>query len=456
MIPSDTIIEKYNQTLPRYTSYPPANFFKITSTEEYISGIKKSNNTNPKNISIYIHIPFCEQLCWYCGCNTFICNSNSKVDEYLQILLKEISNVFTLLDSSRVVTQIHFGGGSPNILTTLQLQQIINKITTKFSISKEAEIAIECNPADISIGYIKDLISIGFNRISLGIQDFNKDVLQAVHRKIPTIPIETFVSEIHSHNVAVNFDFIYGLPLQTIESFEKTILQALSYSPERIVTFSYAHVPGIKLHQKNLEKFTFPTAKEKLEMLTNTYQILEKSNYIPIGLDHFAKKTDSLAKAVESKTLHRNFQGYCTRETTGQVYAFGASAISQFSNSFFQNSKETQEYQDSILSNGFATKQGYILNHDEKITSTIIEHILCNECLDWDLISIETSTPKLELQKMYSWNSDQIQDFAKDGLITMLENGFTVEISGKFFLRNIAAAFDINLKNSTKTFSKTI
>lgn len=456
MIPSNSIIEKYNQNLPRYTSYPPANFFNEFSTSSYIKALQDSNNQNPSNISIYIHIPFCEQLCWYCGCNTIICNSNSQIHEYISLLKKEMNCIFELLDSTRIVTQIHFGGGSPNSLSIEQLESIIDVIRNKFTLHTKAEIAIECNPADIDLLYIEGLSKIGFTRISLGIQDFNSNVLDAVHRKVPKIPISLFTQKIHECKMEVNFDFIYGLPLQTPLSYRKTIEEAIALSPERIVTFSYAHVPGVKTHQKILEKYIFPTANEKIEMLTNAYLDLTQADYIAIGLDHFAKTKDSLSLALQEKTLHRNFQGYCTRETTGQVYAFGVSAITQLHNAFIQNTKDLDEYKINITNQGFAPKLGYNLSHEEILTGAVIEFILCNQSLDWKIVSNFLQYKQEDLQQMFKWNTNQLNTFIEDNLIINTPNGFEITEIGKYFLRNIASAFDSKLVNSKKTFSKTI
>lgn len=453
---NDTLIKKYNTAVPRYTSYPPANYFAPLQAHDYIQAIQRSNTVEQNNISIYIHIPFCKQLCWYCGCNTIICNSQSTIDAYIETLLAEMKYVFSLIDKSRVVTQIHFGGGSPSSLSVAQLATCIDIISKTYSITSNAEIAIECNPADIDLAYISSITAIGFNRISLGIQDFDSQVLQAVHRKVPTIPIQSFVETIHACNAHVNFDFIYGLPFQTPQQFMQTIEQAIALQPERLVTFSYAHVPGVKPQQKHLEQLPMPSANDKLAMLTNTMQIMEHAGYTTIGFDHFAKPNDNLSIAKQQHTLHRNFQGYCTRETTGQVYAFGASGISQLHDSYFQNAKNSNDYMQSVSSQFIATHVGYVLSHDEIIVAAVIEYILCNECLNWSAIAKVTATNEDDLRAMFHSNIQACIQFQADGLLEFTQLGFIVTPRGKFFVRNIAAAFDSKFAQGGKIFSKTI
>jgi oxygen-independent coproporphyrinogen-3 oxidase len=456
MIPNDFLIQKYNTAIPRYTSYPPANYFVPKQLNEYTEALQRSNAVENNSISIYIHIPFCKQLCWYCGCNTIICNTQSTIDAYIETVCAEMNYVFSLLDKSRVVTQIHFGGGSPNSLSVEQLATCIHLISQTFTISANAEIAIECNPADIDLAYISAITALGFNRISLGIQDFDAAVLHAVHRNVPTIPIEAFVETIKTANAHVNFDFIYGLPLQTPQQFKRTIEQAIALQPDRLVTFSYAHVPSVKPHQKHLEQLAMPTAHNKLEMLTNTLQCMQQAGYTSIGFDHFAKPTDSLSVAKKNRTLHRNFQGYCTRETTGQVFAFGASGITQLADSYFQNVKDIQTYTKNVASQFVAPYVGYCLSHDEIITAAVIEYILCNESLNWQAIAVNIGEAEHAVRALFPNYMKLCQEFQRDGLLEFTQYGFDVTLLGKFFLRNIVAAFDSQFVNGSKIFSKTI
>ena len=326
MKPDYRLIEKYNVPVPRYTSYPPANFFvNEFGNSEYIQAIETSNHEAPENISIYIHIPFCPKICHYCGCNTHLTRDKQKMRVYVNAVKKEIVMVKKYLDPKRKVSQIHWGGGTPNSLPVEIVEEIMAVIHQHFQFIANPEIAMECHPAMLDARYIDALVKSGFNRISLGIQDFNLKVLENVNRDAPVIPVEELVAMIRSHkNIGVNFDFIYGLPHQDVKSFTETMERAARISPDRLVTFSYAHIPWIKKAQKILEVRGLPQASEKLEMFEAAYNVLTQSGYKAIGLDHYARENDDLFVAVKNRTLHRNFQGYCTRETTGQVYAFGA------------------------------------------------------------------------------------------------------------------------------------
>lgn len=452
MIPSQDLITKYQYNVPRYTSYPPANFFTAQSAETYKHHIILSNNTNPQNISIYIHIPFCKKMCWYCGCNTSLCASNSELNNYVDVLVQEINMIIPHIDSTRAISQIHFGGGTPSILSLDEVSKILAPFTAHFTFTNQAEIAMECNPASLSNEYIQGLAQRGFTRISLGIQDFNHRVLQAVNREVPEREISEIRAFIQSCNMQVNFDFIYGLPFQTLESFTETIEKAIVCNPDRIVSFSYAHVPHIKPLQNKIEGLPMLEGIEKLSLLHTAYTLLTKAGYTPIGLDHFAKPTDELSLALSHKTLHRNFQGYCTRESTGQVYAFGASGISQFSHSFFQNYRDPELYSQAILAGKLATHAGYILHKQEQIISHTIETIMCNGYIDLAEIaqSYEISIEQIPYSKEY------MHILIKDGLVE--NDGYTFKVTklGTFFLRIIASCFDPKFQLSNSSFSSSI
>ena len=380
------LINKYNVPVPRYTSYPPANFFSNDfKNEDYIRAIEVSNHEKPDNISIYIHIPFCPKICYYCGCNTHLTRDENKMRVYVDAVKKEILMVKKFLDNNRKVSQIHWGGGTPNSLPIGMMEEIMEVIHSNFSFIEKAEIAMECHPAMLDKNYIESLVNSGFNRLSLGIQDFDLKVLENVNRDPSVIPVEELVEMIRSYgDIGVNLDFIYGLPFQDVKSFSETIERAVKISPDRLVTFSYAHVPWIKKAQKILEVRGLPEANQKLAMFEAAYKILTQNGYKPIGLDHYAKAGDELNIALENRTLHRNFQGYCTRETTGQVYAFGATGISQLENAYAQNAKDTNEYVAQIESGNFFIEKGYNLSKTEKIIKHVINEIMCNYYLSWE------------------------------------------------------------------------
>ncbi|MFV0521028.1 MAG: oxygen-independent coproporphyrinogen III oxidase [Mangrovibacterium sp.] len=452
------LIEKYNVPVPRYTSYPPANFFDNKfNAADYLSAVEESNHANPQNISIYIHIPFCTSLCYYCGCNTHISKNDDLKRRYVDAVKKEIKMIGPLIAKHRKVSQVHWGGGTPNALPVEMIGEIMQLIRQEFEFAPRAELAIECNPAPLDANYIQALYDFGFNRISMGVQDFRTDVLRAVNREIPNIPIQELIAIIRNKgDMSINLDFIYGLPLQTPDSFSKTIQQAIELDVERLVTFSYAHVPWVKAAQKQLEKHGLPTSNDKLLMFETAWKQMQEADYTPIGLDHYAKNTDSLTKAVQSKELHRNFQGYCTRETTGQVYAFGVTGISQLENVYVQNARTVNEYIEHINQNKILIEKGYRLNDDEKLIRTIINELMCNSHLSWHKLSKEFGQTPDMLKKRLAFTDNKLDCFVEDGLLTYDNDEISVCTEGRFVLRNIAAIFDINLKETNKKFSKSV
>jgi oxygen-independent coproporphyrinogen-3 oxidase len=458
MKPDYSLIEKYNVPVPRYTSYPPANFFvNEFGNSEYIQAIETSNHEAPENISIYIHIPFCPKICHYCGCNTHLTRDRQKMRVYVDAVKKEIVMVKKYLAPHRKVSQIHWGGGTPNSLPVEMVEEIMAVIHQNFSFIPNPEIAMECHPAMLDARYIDALVKSGFNRISLGIQDFNLKVLENVNRDAPEIPVEELVAMIRSHkNIGVNFDFIYGLPYQDVKSFTETMERAARISPDRLVTFSYAHIPWIKKAQKILEVRGLPQASEKLEMFEAAYNVLTQTGYKAIGLDHYARENDDLYVAVKNRALHRNFQGYCTRETTGQVYAFGATGISQMESAYAQNAKDTNLYVEQINSGNFFIEKGYSLSKTEKIIRHVINEIMCNHFVLWSEAARRFVVSPEEIQKTVEFEMQTFEGFVNDGLVKIDAESVEVTEKGKFFVRNIAAAFDPNLKNALQKFSKAL
>jgi oxygen-independent coproporphyrinogen III oxidase len=455
----ENLIQKYNIPVPRYTSYPPANFFHNEfGPADYRKAIELSNSEWPENISLYIHIPFCSKMCHFCGCNTRYTRDRGKMRVYAEAVKKEILMVQKLLDPSRKVSQVHWGGGTPNTIPVELIQGIMEVIHQNFNFIERPEIAIECHPAMLDEEYVKQLTLAGFNRFSLGIQDFRQEVLDNVNRDAPVVPVKEIVSWIKSYeNTGVNLDFIYGLPFQNEKSFSETIEKAVEISPDRLVTFSYAHVPWIKKAQKILEIRGLPEAGEKLEMFEAGYKILTENGYTAIGLDHFAKDDDELSIALKNRKLHRNFQGYCTRETTGQVYAFGATGISQLESVYAQNEKDSNRYVELINKDTFTVEKGYHLNKSEKIVRHVINEIMCNEYVSFNETAKKFNTTAGEIKNALNFNPFMFEGFIEDGLLRMEEEeNFRITSVGKFFIRNIAAQFDPNLTGSAKQFSKAL
>ena len=460
MIIPRPLLEKYNQSLPRYTSYPPANYFKTgIDSKQYAQILTGSNIQQPSNISLYIHIPFCKKICFYCGCNSVRFPEASVVDAYVKALLKEISMVKALLDPGRKVSQLHYGGGTPNALPVEYIEEINNLIFSNFDFIAEPEIAIECHPAYLTDEYMVRLVKSGFNRFSIGIQDLDSRVLQTANREPSALPLDHITNFLRSldNKIKINFDFIYGLPHQTPESFTQNIHSILPYSPDRIVTFSYAHVPWVKKHQMALEKAGLPDADSKLKMFESSFQVLLANGYSDIGMDHYAKGEDELILALNNNELHRNFQGYCTRRTTGQVYAFGVSSISQLYDSYVQNTKSISEYIRKINANEFPVEKGYKLNFNEIVVREVINHLMCNRLMQWKVIADRFGLSIPELQSIVNFEPARLDSLVTDDLLEVTDEGVIITEKGRFFIRNIAVAFDPAMVNPTdKKFSKSI
>ncbi len=458
MIINNEFLSKYNVSGPRYTSYPPATFFHSGFTaSDYVKEIEASNYQNPKNISLYIHIPFCPQRCHFCGCTTVIAQKKSIVERYIEAMKQEILNVSSHLDLTRKVTQIHWGGGTPNSISMNFIREIMDLIRGIFTISENAEIAMECSPSYLEYSHIDQLAEMGFNRLSLGIQDFREDVLKAVNRQGSRHPVKNLVEYLRNKGFrGINLDFIYGLPLQTPESFKETLQKAVEAKPDRIVTFSYAHVPWVKQAQKQLEKIGLPAPEEKMEMLVNSIAQLEKAGYTSIGIDHFVLPDDDLAIAFRDKKLHRNFQGYCTLETTGQVYAFGASSISQLWGAYAQNYKEFPKYIEEIERAGYAIDRGYKLNKNEQIVRSVINSIMCNGILSFNEIASQFQTSEDEIKKIIQFDPFKIRKFRTDGIMEVEQSSIKFHEHGLMFARNIAMVLDPALHQTENVYSKTV
>ena len=453
------LLEKYNVPVPRYTSYPPANHFSDSFGEkDFISLMEDANHQNPDYIAFYIHIPFCHKICFYCGCNAYPLGKEDRVQRYHNAILKEFRLLLPYIDKNRKVSQIHFGGGTPNAIDAQYLVELVEIIRKEFQMIENPEIAIECNPAHLDKTYIDTLLNGGFNRFSLGIQDFNEETLRKVNRDITNMPIEDIIAQVkaYSPKISVNFDFIYGLPNQTEENFKATIQQAIDYRPDRLVTFSYAHVPWMKRHQKIIERMGLPSATEKLNLFLSAYELLLKSGYKAIGFDHYVLPEDELYQALQDKLLHRNFQGYCTRRTTGQVYAIGVSSISQLYGGYAQNNKDLIGYVETIESGKLATEKGVFIKPEQQVRKTIITELMCNKVLNWNILSEQLKSPVDEIKNLINYDTEKLNDFANDEILTFTEDEIAITEMGSLFIRNVAAELDSEFHNQAFTYSKSV
>lgn len=453
----ENIIKKYNTPVPRYTSYPPANYFEDTfSADDYLEAVKHSNDWEPKPVSLYFHIPFCRKMCFYCGCNSCPLPDIQTVKEYFDALSNELLQVTGLIDKKRKVSQVHLGGGTPNSVPSGYLVRLMDLLYKNLSFDPSPETAIECNPACLDIPYLQQLLEAGFNRFSFGIQDFSEKVLKGVNRDPSSVPVKELVSFLRSEkpSVRINLDFIYGLPGQTADSFTESIQKAIDVNPDRLVTFSYAHVPWVNKAQEKLEKKGLPDSEEKSAMYSRASDLLAGNGYKPIGLDHFVQEKDELYQALQSGRLHRNFQGYCTRETTGQVYAFGVSAISQLQRVYAQNTKSTGEYIASVAKGSIPVRKGYVLNDAEIIIREVITELMCNKRISWAGIAKRFDTGVYEIKETVGYNERVLNQFKEDGIIDLTDDSVEITGEGSLFIRNVAASFDPLMSATSNKFSR--
>ena len=382
--------------------------------------------------------------------------SEDKISAYIEAVKKEITMVISRLDSSRKISQIHYGGGSPTSIPVKYIRELNEFLLFRFETIENPEIAIECHPGYLSINDWQELSHSGFTRFSLGIQDFDEKVLKSVNRRPSLIGVDEIVSLLRDAGAGVNMDFIYGLPHQTPDSFAETISKGVNMSPDRVVTFSYAHVPWVNKLMLQLEKEGLPDNMKKAAIFESAKNILSDNGYKTIGIDHFVKENDELYVALQERILHRNFQGYCTRRTTGQVYAFGVTAISQLTGAYVQNTKDIDKYINDINSGTLSVAKGYILNSDEQITGEVIAALMCNGKADWNYLSSILNIGTEEIKAALNYDINKLNEFVNDGLINLDENKIEVLPQAAGFVRNVAASLDKLLINSDKSFSKPV
>ena len=441
-----SIEDKYNVPVPRYTSYPPANFFKDFSEEDYRTAVLASNMAKDRHLSFYLHIPFCRHLCHYCACNSYAMQSATVVEAYIKALHQEIDLLLPLLNRERLISQIHYGGGSPTTLQPAIIQSLNQHILDSFPKIGQPEIAIECHPGYLTLEDWKGLVRAGFSRFSIGIQDFNDEVLRIVNRRPSQERMEEIFAVLREGGVNINLDFLYGLPHQTADSFCRSIEKAIALRPDRLVMFSYAHVPWLKKQQQILEKAGLPSNEEKKRMFDKAALLLSDAGYVRVGMDHFVRPDDELYTALQNGQLHRNFQGYCTRRTTGQVYALGVTGISQLETAYAQNTKDIPAYIETVGNGHLPIKKGYALSHEEQLVREVIDTLMCNYQV----------TLTDEQRVAVNFDATRLQEMQDDGIITVSGNTICMVHQSSPFVRNVAALLDPLMQHTSKSFSKPI
>ncbi|AIE73356.1 MULTISPECIES: oxygen-independent coproporphyrinogen III oxidase [unclassified Synechocystis] len=453
------LLNKYNQGIPRYTSYPPATELTPEFDLSDFRAAINLGNYKKTPLSLYCHIPFCAKACYFCGCNTIITQHKPAVDPYLKAVEKQIAMVAPLLDKHRPVQQLHWGGGTPNYLSLEQAEFLFTTITNAFPLAENAEVSIEVNPCYIDRDYIFALRQLGFNRISFGIQDFNHQVQEAVNRIQPEAMLFEVMNWIREANFdSVNVDLIYGLPHQNLVTFRETLRKTAQLNPDRIAVFNFAYVPWLKPVQKKMPEAALPPAAEKLKIMQATITDLTEQGYFFIGMDHFAKPNDELAIAQQQGELHRNFQGYTTQPES-DLLGFGITSISMLQDVYAQNHKTLKSFYNALDRQEIPIEKGFKLSQDDLIRRTVIKELMCQ---------FKLSAQELEDKYNLGFDCDFNDYFAKeltaldvleaDGLLRRLGDGLEVTPRGRILIRNIAAVFDTYLqsKQQQQMFSKAI
>jgi len=440
------IIHKYQVNGPRYTSYPTAlEFNEQFSEQDYYSHALSSNQfVVPKPLSVYIHIPFCESLCYYCGCNKVVSRKKGIAGDYLEYLYKEIELQSALFEDDRLLEQIHLGGGTPTYLTPKQLEELLGVLAQHFHLAlpNKLELGIEIDPRTVTEKSLIEITELGFNRISIGVQDFDIDVQQAINRVQSKKQVISVIDEIRINGVeSVSLDVIYGLPKQTPESFRNTIDEVIEIRPSRIALYHYAHMPQKINSQRLIDETTLPNSTDKITMFSETVKRLIDAGYIYIGMDHFSLPEDSLAKAFANGGLQRNFQGYSTHAAC-DIIGLGVSAISSVNNAYGQNTKSISVYKNMLDKKRLPIVKGIALEDDDLIRSALIQDLMCQGRVDYQAFS---KRYHINFQQYFSAETEALNYLAKDALVQLEDNGFRVTEQGRFFLRNIAMVFDAYL-----------
>nr|WP_086938364.1 oxygen-independent coproporphyrinogen III oxidase [Thaumasiovibrio occultus] len=450
------LIEKYNYSGPRYTSYPTALEFSEDFTDTQFA--IECGRYPSRPLSLYVHIPFCHQLCYYCGCNKVITRHQHKADDYLDVLINEVRQRASLL-GNRSVTQLHFGGGTPTFLTESQITRLMTELRAQFAFAPEAEISIEIDPRRIELSLLDHLRAEGFNRISIGVQDFNKEVQQRVNREQDEQFIAAMVARASELGFrSTNLDLIYGLPTQTQARFAHTLEQVVALRPGRLSIFNYAHMPTLFAAQRKIDEAELPSATEKLAILQHTIAALTGAGYQFIGMDHFALPDDELAKAQRAGELHRNFQGYTTQGEC-DLLGLGVSAISMMGDAYAQNQKELKLYRQDVAEKHQALWRGVPLTTDDKIRRDVIKQLICNFTVN--VTEIETQY-EIDFADYFVEDIAQLSNFIDDNLVEVHLTDpvprIDVTPKGRLLIRNICMCFDryLRQKMRQKQFSRVI
>ncbi|VAX06897.1 Coproporphyrinogen III oxidase, oxygen-independent [hydrothermal vent metagenome] len=450
------LIKKYDHAGPRYTSYPTAPQFHGGFGPDEYRDIARATNATGNPLSLYFHIPFCDTVCFYCACNKVVTKDRSQGGSYLQRLHKEIAMQAELFDNNRVVDQLHWGGGTPTFISHNEMRELMQVTRNHFTLLDDdtGEYSIEVDPREASAETIALLREIGLNRLSLGVQDFDKRVQKAVNRlqsEAQTMEVLNAARKEGFRSISV--DLMYGLPFQSVASFDKTLDRIIEVGPDRLSVFNYAHLPERFMPQRRINPEDVPTPAEKLDILQLTIEKLTTAGYVYVGMDHFARPDDELTIAQQDGTLYRNFQGYSTHADCDLI-GLGITSIGMVGETYSQNMRSLDEYYERIDANELAVFRGFDLNRDDSIRRDVITRLICHLKLDFGRIEAERG---IKFSEYFETELEGLQEMIEDGLLELSESGIQVLPRGRLLIRNICMVFDhyLSQKNETK-FSRVI
>lgn len=432
---SEALLRRFDLNGPRYTSYPTADRF---STGVGPGDYARSLAGVASAASLYVHIPFCRSLCYYCACNKIVTKSTTAADDYLAHLKREIEIVADKATSLELV-QIAFGGGTPNFFSIAQFESLFDALAKHAHLRPDREQSIEIDPRYLSDGYMQALRTLGFNRVSFGVQDFDEDVQKLIHRFQSFEQTRAAVAAAREASFSsVSFDLVYGLPLQSRDAFAATLERTLSLEPDRVALFNYAHIPERFKAQRRIPSDALPTIEERVSLFLYATERLVDAGYVAIGLDHFARPRDPLARAAADTSLRRNFQGYSTHAKT-QLIGIGVSAISQLDELFAQNSADLDVYQTRIARGELATHRGIALSFDDRVRASAIEKLMCHGTIHWAEIAAEFA---IDPKTYFARELQSLRRLEQDGVVSLSADAAAVTDSGRLLLRAVAMVFD--------------
>ena len=441
------LLQRYNTTGPRYTSYPTVPQWTDAFDALAYESALTAQQHNHLPLALYVHLPFCAERCLFCGCNVVITRQVDQAEKYLGYLFKEIEHVATLVDTSRPVVQIHWGGGTPTYLNSEQLERLYNKLTQHFHLAPEAEVALEVDPRVTTQEQLNTLKSLGFNRVSMGVQDFTPKVQKTIHRVQPYEMTKALVDGSRELGFeGLNLDLIYGLPYQTVETFEATVQQIIQLSPDRIALYNYAHVPWMSPHQQQMPEAALPDGETKFAIFRMAIRSLMEAGYRYIGMDHFAKPDDALSTALDAGTLHRNFMGYTTRSGQAELLGVGVSAISSLQGHYAQNEKKLSTYYAALDEGRLPTCKGIELTEADQLRRTLINRLLCQGVLNFGALQRELG---FDVRTEFDGELQRLQPLVADGLLDQAADEIRMTWLGRVFARNSAMVFDAYLQEKS-------